>query len=112
MIEIQHRDTRAGRNGGRPGKFITKSPFAAVFENDGPSLRTARNDDINRAVIVVVRPNACDLGRVALTYGLVCLIGQCSIAVVRSQPVEIGQLNASARWWRYPSRVQTGVRAR
>src|SRR5580692_11755437 len=97
MIEIERSNTRAHREGGRPGKFIAESALATVFENDGPSLRTACNNEINRAVIVVIRSNACNLGRVALTYGLVCLIGKSSVAIVAPQPVKIGQLNISAR---------------
>ena len=109
MIEIQCSNTRADCQNGRPRKLIVESSFALVFENHGAAFETTRNDQVYGAVVVVVGSDSPDFGRVALTYSLVGLIGEGSVAVVAPQSAEIGQLNISAEGRRQASRIQTWV---
>src|SRR5208282_723410 len=109
MIEIQSGDARTGGQGGRPRSLNDESPFAGVFENHGASFKTTRDDEVNGAVVVVVRSDRSDLGRIAGTYGLTGLIGESSIAIVAQHSAESGQLNISAGGWRQTSRIQTWI---
>ena len=100
MIEIQSGDARTGGQGGRPRNLNDESPFAGVFENHGAPFKTARDDQVDGAVVVVVCSDSPDFRRIALTYGLTGLIGESAIAIVAQHSAEIGQLNISAGGWR------------
>ena len=84
-VECDHARRRR-REGGVPRFGLAERPFPGIQKHHGRAL-PASKDQIDRAIVVQIRGERGDSGRVAGQSGLGCPICECSIAIVAPERI-------------------------